>query len=276
MTGKFNLHIQTHNNSAPESQQELKKIEKKILEKIVKPSLSEVLSVGNEMDKDIEINEGKKFKHFNRAEKTVYNSDDDSTNDSALDFSIEKIELSRTYESHTSDRFIDTKSSIELSKDKISITSKESLSGAPGNIQSGSGGSTMTLDVTSQEIKVTLDVNDVYGLENGKKEILKVDSKGVKTEKISQTVYNEPTDEKDYVTKRYVDKAVQNAGGGSKNVQWNDIKDRPNSIVPYTHSYNGTIEYRIENIGNIMTVDPNYFSQKIKDLEQQIKKIQQH
>ena len=275
MTGKFNLHIQTHNNSAPESQQELKKIEEKILEKIVKPSLSEVLSIGNEMDKDIVITENKKFKNFNRAEKTVYNSDDDSTNDSALDFSREKIELSRTYESHTSDRFIDTKSSIELSKDKISITSKESLSGAPGNIQSGSGGSTMTLDVTSQDIKVTLDVNDVYGLENGKKEILKVDSTGVKTKKISQTVYNEPTDEKDYVCKKYVDEAVQNAGGGSRTVQWEEIEGRPKYIYPHSYPYNGTIEYNIDKIGDIMTVDPSYFAQKIQELEQKIQQLQQ-
>ena len=68
---------------------------------------------------------------------------------------------------------------------------------------------------------------------------------------------------------------MQNAGGGSRTVQWEEIEGRPNSIYPYPNPYNGTIEYSIDKIATFITVDPSYFNQKIQELEQKIQELEQ-
>lgn len=231
------------------------------------PTLSQVLAKGNEMDKDIDIADGKNFNNFNLATKEVRTNSTD-TDTSKLYFAGDKTILEH------SNSFIDTysdyiKQKIELDKNGISLISNLLHIGESGNPDSGSGGTTSQLFFNFNGFLLSQENN---GQET---EIIKVDREGIKTKKISQTEYLEPTDEKDYVPKKYVDEAVQNAGGGSRTVQWEDIGGRPTSIYPRPNPYNGTIEYSIDNIGSIMTVDPSYFAQKIEELERQIQQLQQ-
>lgn len=286
MTGKFTFKGEDDNNNSngnvqeainqiteayKKADRELKQeLEEKISEIATRtevPTLSQVLSKGNEMDKDIDIADGKNFNNFNLATKEVHTNSTD-TDTSKLYFAGDKTILEH------SNSYIDTYSKystqkIELDKNGISLISKFQHIGESGNPDSGSGGTTSQLDFNFNGFLLSQENN---GQET---EIIKVDSEGIKTKKISQTVYNEPTDEKDYVPKKYVDEAVQNAGGGSRTVQWEDIEGRPKSIYPRPYPYNGTIEYSIDNIGSIMTVDPSYFIQKIQELEQQIQQLQQ-
>ena len=231
------------------------------------PTLSQVLAKGNEMDKDIDIADGKNFNNFNLATKEVHTNSTD-TDTSKLYFAGDKTILEH------SNSYIDTHSKystqkIELDKDGISLISKFRHIGESENPDSGGSEITTQLDFNFNGFLLSQENN------GQKTEIIKVDREGIKTKKISQTEYLEPTDEKDYVPKKYVDEAVQNAGGGSRTVQWEDIGGRPTSIYPRPHPYNGTIEYSIENIGSIMTVDPSYFAQKIEELERQIQQLQQ-
>jgi hypothetical protein len=231
------------------------------------PTLSQVLAKGNEMDKDIDIADGKNFNNFNLATKEVRTNSTD-TDTSKLYFAGDKTILEH------SNSFIDTysdyiKQKIELDKNGISLISKFQHIGESGNPDSGSGGTTSQLFFNFNGFLLSQENN------GQKTEIIKVDREGIKTKKISQTEYLEPTDEKDYVPKKYVDEAVQNAGGGSRTVQWEDIGGRPTSIYPRPNPYNGTIEYSIDKIGSIMTVDPSYFAQKIEELERQIQQLQQ-
>lgn len=231
------------------------------------PTLSQVLAKGNEMDKDIDIADGKNFNNFNLATKEVHTNSTD-TDTSKLYFAGDKTILEH------SNSYIDTQTKystqkIELDKDGISLISKFQHIGESENPDSGGSEITTQLDFNFNGFLLSQENN------GQKTEIIKVDREGIKTKKISQTEYLEPTDEKDYVPKRYVDEAVQNAGGGSRTVQWEDIGGRPTSIYPRPNPYNGTIEYSIDNIGSIMTVDPSYFAQKIEELERQIQQLQQ-
>ena len=285
MTGKFTFKEDDNNNSNGNVQEainqvteaykkadrELKQeLEDKISEITTRtevPTLSQVLAKGNEMDKDIDIADGKNFNNFNLATKEVHTNSTD-TDTSKLYFAGDKTILEH------SNSYIDTHSKystqkIELDKDGISLISKFRHIGESENPDSGGSEITTQLDFNFNGFLLSQENN------GQKTEIIKVDREGIKTKKISQTEYLEPTDEKDYVPKKYVDEAVQNAGGGSKTVQWEDIGGRPTSIYPHPNPYNGTIEYSIDNIGSIMTVDPSYFAQKIEELERQIQQLQQ-
>lgn len=282
MTGKFtNTHSENGGNSNVQEaieqvKQEYKAADEEIkneierkLEDIPKetPTLSQVLAKGNEMDKDIDIADGKNFNNFNSASKEVHTNSTD-TDTSKLYFAGDKTILEHS--NYYRDLYtIYNKQKIELDKDGISLISNSRHFGEDGNPDSGGGETTSQLDFNFNGFLLSQENN------GQKTEIIKVDSEGIKTKKISQTVYNEPTDEKDYVPKKYVDEAVQNAGGGSRTVQWEDIEGRPNSIYPRPYPYNGTIEYKFDKIGSIMTVDPSYFAQKIQELEQQIQQLQQ-
>ena len=286
MTGKFTFKGEDDNNNSngnvqeainqvteayKKADRELKQeLEEKISEittRTEEPTLSQVLAKGNEMDKDIDIADGKNFNNFNLATKEVHTNSTD-TDTSKLYFAGDKTILEH------SNSYIDTQTKystqkIELDKDGISLISKFRHIGESENPDSGGIEITTQLDFNFNGFLLSQENN------GQKTEIIKVDREGIKTKKISQTVYNEPTDEKDYVPKKYVDEAVQNAGGGSRTVQWEDIGGRPTSIYPRPHPYNGTIEYSIDNIGSIMTVDPSYFAQKIEELERQIQQLQQ-
>lgn len=286
MTGKFTFKGEDDNNNSngnvqeainqiteayKKADRELKQeLEEKISEITTRtevPTLSQVLAKGNEMDKDIDIADGKNFNNFNSASKEVRTNSTD-TDTSKLYFAGDKIILEH------SNSFIDTysdyiKQKIELDKNGISLISDLRHIGESGNPDIGSGGTTSQLFFNFNGFLLSQENN------GQKTEIIKVDSEGIKTKKISQTEYSEPTDEKDYVPKKYVDEAVQNAGGGSRTVQWEDIEGRPKSIYPRPYLYNGTIEYSFDKIGSIMTVDPSYFIQKIQELEQQIQQLQQ-
>ena len=286
MTGKFTFKREDDNNNSngnvqeainqvteayKKADRELKQeLEDKISEITTRtevPTLSQVLAKGNEMDKDIDIADGKNFNNFNLASKEVHTNSTD-TDTSKLYFAGDKTILEH------SNSYIDTQTKystqkIELDKDGISLISKFQHFGESENPDSGGIEITTQLDFNFNGFLLSQENN---GQET---EIIKVDSEGIKTKKISQTEYLEPTDEKDYVPKKYVDEAVQNAGGGSRTVQWEDIGGRPTSIYPRPHPYNGTIEYSIDNIGSIMTVDPSYFAQKIEELERQIQQLQQ-
>lgn len=285
MTGKFTFKEDDNNNSNGNVQEainqvteaykkadrELKQeLEDKISEITTRtevPTLSQVLDKGNEMDKDIDIADGKNFNNFNLATKEVHTNSTD-TDTSKLYFAGDKTILEH------SNSYIDTQTKystqkIELDKDGISLISKFRHIGESENPDSGGSEITTQLDFNFNGFLLSQENN------GQKTEIIKVDRDGIKTKKISQTEYLEPTDEKDYVPKKYVDEAVQNAGGGSRTVQWEDIGGRPTSIYPRPNPYNGTIEYSIDNIGSIMTVDPSYFAQKIEELERQIQQLQQ-
>ena len=286
MTGKFTFKGEDNNNNSngnvqeainqvteayKKADRELKQeLEEKISEITTRtevPTLSQVLAKGNEMDKDIDIADGKNFNNFNLATKEVHTNSTD-TDTSKLYFAGDKTILEH------SNSYIDTQTKystqkIELDKDGISLISKLKHFGESENPDSGGSKITTQLYFNFNGFFLSQENN------GQKTEIIKVDSEGIKTKKISQTVYNEPTDEKDYVPKKYVDEAVQNAGGGSRTVQWEDIEGRPNSIYPRPYPYNGTIEYSFDKIGSIMTVDPSYFAQKIQELEQQIQQLQQ-
>ena len=286
MTGKFTFKGEDDNNNSngnvqeainqvteayKKADRELKQeLEDKISEITTRtevPTLSQVLAKGNEMDKDIDIADGKNFNNFNLASKEVHTNSTD-TDTSKLYFAGDKTILEH------SNSYIDTQTKystqkIELDKDGISLISKFQHFGESENPDSGGSEITTQLDFNFNGFLLSQENN---GQET---EIIKVDSEGIKTKKISQTEYLEPTEEKDYFPKKYVDEAVQNAGGGSRTVQWEDIGGRPTSIYPRPHPYNGTIEYSIDNIGSIMTVDPSYFAQKIEELERQIQQLQQ-
>ena len=286
MTGKFTFKREDDNNNSngnvqeainqvteayKKADRELKQeLEDKISEITTRtevPTLSQVLAKGNEMDKDIDIADGKNFNNFNLASKEVHTNSTD-TDTSKLYFAGDKTILEH------SNSYIDTQTKystqkIELDKDGISLISKFQHFGESENPDSGGSEITTQLDFNFNGFLLSQENN---GQET---EIIKVDSEGIKTKKISQTEYLEPTEEKDYFPKKYVDEAVQNAGGGSRTVQWEDIGGRPTSIYPRPHPYNGTIEYSIDNIGSIMTVDPSYFAQKIEELERQIQQLQQ-
>jgi hypothetical protein len=285
MTGKFTFKEDDNNNSNGNVQEAINQIteaykkadrelkqelEEKISEIATRtevPTLSQVLSKGNEMDKDIDIADGKNFNNFNLATKEVHTNSTD-TDTSKLYFAGDKTILEH------SNSYIDTQTKystqkIELDKDGISLISKFQHFGESENPDSGGSKITTQLYFNFNGFFLSQENN---GQET---EIIKVDREGIKIKKISQTEYLEPTDEKDYVPKKYVDEAVQNAGGGSRTVQWEDIGGRPTSIYPRPHPYNGTIEYSIDNIGSIMTVDPSYFAQKIEELERQIQQLQQ-
>lgn len=287
MTGKFTFKREENNNdnsngnvqeainqvteAYKKADRELKEeLENKISEITTTteaPTLSQVLSKGNEMDKDIDIADGKNFNNFNLATKEVHTNSTD-TDTSKLYFAGDKTILEH------SNSYIDTQTKystqkIELDKDGISLISKFQHFGESENPDSGGSKINTQLYFNFNGFLLSQETN------GQKTEIIKVDREGIKTKKISQTEYLEPTDEKDYVPKKYVDEAVQNAGGGSRTVQWEDIGGRPTSIYPRPNPYNGTIEYSIDNIGSIMTVDPSYFAQKIEELERQIQQLQQ-
>ena len=283
MTGKFTINTHSENGGNSNVQEAIEQVKQEYkaadeeikneidrkLENIPKetPTLSQVLTKGNEMDKDIDIADGKNFNNFNLATKEVHTNSTD-TDTSKLYFAGDKTILEH------SNSYIDTQTKystqkIELDKDGISLISKFRHIGESENPDSGGSEITTQLDFNFNGFLLSQENN------GQKTEIIKVDREGIKTKKISQTVYNEPTDEKDYVPKKYVDEAVQNAGGGSRTVQWEDIGGRPTSSYPRPHPYNGTIEYSIDNIGSIMTVDPSYFAQKIEELERQIQQLQQ-
>ena len=231
------------------------------------PTLSQVLAKGNEMDKDIDIADGKNFNNFNSASKEVHTTSYD-TDFSRLYFAGAKtiLEYSNIYNNLYSDYI---KQKIELDKNGISLISNFRHFGEHGNPDSGGG------EITSQ-LYFNFNGFLLSQENNGQKtEIIKVDSEGIKTKKISQTEYSEPTDEKDYVTKKYVDEAVQNAGGGSRIVQWWDIEERPTSIEPLHKNSNGTIEYRIDKIGSFITVDPDYFEQSILEFREKRNELEQ-
>lgn len=231
------------------------------------PTLSQVLAKGNEMDKDIDIADGKNFNNFNLASKEVHTNSTD-TDTSKLYFAGAKtiLEHSNIYNDLYSNYI---KQKIELDKNGIYLISNFRHFGEHGNPDSGGG------EITSQ-LYFNFNGFLLSQENNGQKtEIIKVDSEGIKTKKISQTEYSEPTDERDYVTKKYVDEAVQNAGGGSRTVQWWDIEDRPTSIEPLHNNSNGTIEYRIDKIGSFITVDPAYFEQSILEFREKRNELEQ-
>ena len=284
MTGKFTFKGEDDNNNSNGNVQEAinqiteaykkadRELKQELEEKISDittrtevPTLSQVLAKGNEMDKDIDIADGKNFNNFNLATKEVHTNTDE-TDTSKLYFAGDKTILEH------SNSFLETyshysKQKIELDKDGISLISNIRGFGENGNPDSGGGETTSQLYFNFNGFLLSQEKN------GNKTEIIKLDSEGIKTKKISQAEYTAPTDEKDYVTKKYVDEAVQNAGGGSRTVQWEDIVGRPNSITPHPY-YNGTVEYKIDKMGSIMTVDPHYFLQKIQELEQKIQQLQ--
>ena len=286
MTGKFTFKGEDDNNNSngnvqeainqiteayKKADRELKQeLEEKISEITTRtevPTLSQVLAKGNEMDKDIDIADGKNFNNFNSASKEVRTNSTD-TDTSKLYFAGDKIILEH------SNSFIDTysdyiKQKIELDKNGISLISDLRHIGESGNPDIGSGGTTSQLFFNFNGFLLSQENN------GQKTEIIKVDSEGIKTKKISQTEYSEPTDEKDYVTKKYVDEAVQNAGGGSRTVQWWDIEERPTSIEPLHNNSNGTIEYRIDKIGSFITVEPDYFEQSILEFREKRNELEQ-
>ena len=231
------------------------------------PTLSQVLAKGNEMDKDIDIADGKNFNNFNSASKEVHTTSYD-TDFSRLYFAGAKtiLEYSNIYNNLYSDYI---KQKIELDKNGISLISNFRHFGEHGNPDSGGGETTSLFYFNFNGFLLSQENN------GQKTEIIKVDSEGIKTKKISQTEYSEPTDERDYVTKKYVDEAVQNAGGGSRTVQWWDIEDRPTSIEPLHNNSNGTIEYRIDKIGSFITVDPDYFEQSILEFREKRNELEQ-
>ena len=286
MTGKFTFKGEDDNNNSNgnvqeainqvteaykkadrELKQELEEKINEITTRTEKPTLSQVLAQGNEMDKDIDIADGKNFNNFNLATKEVHTNSTD-TDTSKLYFAGDKTVLEH------SNSYIDTQSKystqkIELDKDGISLISKFQHFGESENPDSGGSKINTQLYFNFNGFLLSQENN------GQKTEIIKVDSEGIKIKKISQTEYTAPTDEKDYVTKKYVDEAVQNAGGGSRTVQWEEIEGRPNSIYPYPNPYNGTIEYSIDKIATFITVDPSYFNQKIQELEQKIQELEQ-
>ena len=285
MTGKFTFKEDDNNNSNGNVQEainqvteaykkadrELKKeLEEKISEITTRtevPTLSQVLAKGNEMDKDIDIADGKNFNNFNLASKEVHTNSTD-TDTSKLYFAGDKTILEH------SNSYIDThskysKQKIELDKDGISLISNFRHFGEHGNPDSGGGETTSLFYFNFNGFLLSQENN------GQKTEIIKVDSEGIKTKKISQTEYSEPTDEKDYVTKKYVDEALQNAGGGSRTVQWWDIEERPSSVEPLHNNSNGTIEYRIDKIGSFITVDPAYFEQSILEFREKRNEFEQ-
>ena len=231
------------------------------------PTLSQVLAKGNEMDKDIDIADGKNFNNFNSASKEVHTTSYD-TDFSRLYFAGAKtiLEYSNIYNNLYSDYI---KQKIELDKNGISLISNFRHFGEHGNPDSGGGETTSLFYFNFNGFLLSQENN------GQKTEIIKVDSEGIKTKKISQTEYSEPTDEKDYVTKKYVDEALQNAGGGSRTVQWWDIEERPSSIEPLHNNSNGTIEYRIDKIGSFITVDPAYFEQSILEFREKRNEFEQ-
>lgn len=231
------------------------------------PTLSQVLAKGNEMDKDIDIADGKNFNNFNSASKEVHTTSYD-TDFSRLYFAGAKtiLEYSNIYNNLYSDYI---KQKIELDKNGISLISNFRHFGEHGNPDSGGGETTSLFYFNFNGFLLSQENN------GQKTEIIKVDSEGIKTKKISQTEYSEPTDERDYVTKKYVDEAVQNAGGGSRTVQWWDIEERPTSIEPLHNNSNGTIEYRIDKIGSFITVDPDYFEQSILEFREKRNEFEQ-
>jgi len=231
------------------------------------PTLSQVLAKGNEMDKDIDIADGKNFNNFNSASKEVHTTSYD-TDFSRLYFAGAKtiLEYSNIYNNLYSDYI---KQKIELDKNGISLISNFRHFGEHGNPDSGGGETTSLFYFNFNGFLLSQENN------GQKTEIIKVDSEGIKTKKISQTEYSEPTDEKDYVTKKYVDEALQNAGGGSRTVQWWDIEERPTSIEPLHNNSNGTIEYRIDKIGSFITVDPDYFEQSILEFREKRNEFEQ-
>lgn len=222
MTGKFTFKGEEDNNgngnvqeainqvteSYKKADRELKQeLEEKISEITTGtevPTLSQVLAKGNEMDKDIDIADGKNFNNFNLATKQVHTNSTD-TDTSKLYFAGDKTILEH------SNSYIDTHSKystqkIELDKDGISLISNFRHIGESGNPDSGSGGTTSQLDFNFNGFLLSQENN------GNKTEIIKVDSEGIKTKKISQTEYSEPTDEKDYVTKKYLDEKISNQG----------------------------------------------------------------
>ncbi len=222
MTGKFTFKGEEDNNgngnvqeaidqvteSYKKADRELKQeLEEKISEITTGtevPTLSQVLAKGNEMDKDIDIADGKNFNNFNLATKEVHTNSTD-TDTSKLYFAGDKTILEH------SNSVIDTHSKystqkIELDKDGISLISNFRHIGESGNPDSGSGGTTSQLDFNFNGFLLSQENN------GQKTEIIKVDSEGIKTKKISQTEYSEPTDEKDYVTKKYLDEKISNQG----------------------------------------------------------------
>ena len=285
MTGKFTFKGEEDNNgngnvqeainqvteSYKKADRELKQeLEEKISEITTGtevPTLSQVLAKGNEMDKDIDIADGKNFNNFNLATKEVRTNSTD-TDTSKLYFAGDKTILEH------SNSYIDTHSKystqkIELDKDGISLISNFRHIGESGNPDSRGSEINSQLYFHFNGFLLSQEKN------GNKTEIIKLDSDGIKVKKISQTEYSEPTDEKDYVTKKYVDEAVQNAGGGSRTVQWWDIEERPTSIEPLHNNSNGTIEYRIDKIGSFITVDPDYFEQSILEFREKRNELEQ-
>lgn len=286
MTGKFTFKGEDDNNNSngnvqeainqvteayKKADRELKQeLEEKISEittRTEEPTLSQVLAKGNEMDKDIDIADGKNFNNFNSASKEVHTTSYD-TDFSRLYFAGAKtiLEYSNIYNNLYSDYI---KQKIELDKNGISLISNFRHFGEHGNPDSGGGETTSLFYFNFNGFLLSQENN------GQKTEIIKVDSEGIKTKKISQTEYSEPTDEKDYVTKKYVDEALQNAGGGSRTVQWWDIEERPTSIEPLHNNSNGTIEYRIDKIGSFITVDPDYFEQSILEFREKRNELEQ-
>ena len=286
MTGKFTFKGEDDNNNSNGNVQEAinqiteaykkadRELKQELEEKISDittrtevPTLSQVLSKGNEMDKDIDIADGKNFNNFNSASKEVHTTSYD-TDTSKLYFAGAKtiLEHSNIYYNLYSEY---SKQKIEIDKNGISLISNFRHFGEHGNPDSGGGETTSLLYFNFNGFLLSQENN------GQKTEIIKVDSEGIKTKKISQTEYSEPTDERDYVTKKYVDEAVQNAGGGSRTVQWWDIEDRPTSIEPLHNNSNGTIEYRIDKIGNFITVDPAYFEQSILEFREKRNEFEQ-
>lgn len=287
MTGKFTFKREENNNNNSngnvqeainqvteaykKADRELKQeLEEKISEITTRtevPTLSQVLAKGNEMDKDIDIADGKNFNNFNSASKEVHTTSYD-TDFSRLYFAGAKtiLEYSNIYNNLYSDYI---KQKIELDKNGISLISNFRHFGEHGNPDSGGGETTSLFYFNFNGFLLSQENN------GQKTEIIKVDSEGIKTKKISQTEYSEPTDEKDYVTKKYVDEALQNAGGGSRTVQWWDIEERPSSVEPLHNNSNGTIEYRIDKIGSFITVDPAYFEQSILEFREKRNEFEQ-
>lgn len=222
MTGKFTFKGEEDNNgngnvqeainqvteSYKKADRELKQeLEEKISEITTGtevPTLSQVLAKGNEMDKDIDIADGKNFNNFNLATKEVRTNSTD-TDTSKLYFAGDKTILEH------SNSYIDTHSKystqkIELDKDGISLISNFRHIGESGNPDSRGSEINSQLYFHFNGFLLSQEKN------GNKTEIIKLDSDGIKVKKISQTEYSEPTDEKDYVTKKYLDEKISNQG----------------------------------------------------------------
>lgn len=222
MTGKFTFKGEEDNNgngnvqeainqvteSYKKADRELKQeLEEKISEITTGtevPTLSQVLAKGNEMDKDIDIADGKNFNNFNLATKEVHTNSTD-TDTSKLYFAGDKTILEH------SNSVIDTHSKystqkIELDKDGISLISNFRHIGESGNPDSRGSEITSQLYFHFNGFSLSQEKN------GNKTEIIKLDSDDIKVKKISQTEYSEPTDEKDYVTKKYLDEKISNQG----------------------------------------------------------------